>query len=53
VQGRDAFGKKVFEERELQQVDMEMDDVEFIGPPKNLLQHHQRTSRVVPNAREA
>jgi len=41
VQGRDAFVGEVLEQHMLEQVDMEMEDVELLGTPPHLVEHHE------------
>ena len=40
MQGRDVGDRLAPRHREVQVVDVEMDDVEFVGPLEHLLEHH-------------
>ena len=53
MQGRQALMRQILEEDMLQQVDMEMDDVELIGPGPDLIQHDEMAGDVVADAGKA
>ena len=41
MEGRDALVGEVLEQGILQEIDMEMDHVELIGPPADGVEHHE------------
>jgi hypothetical protein len=53
VQRRHAFMKQVLEQRELQQIDVKMDDVEFVSAAAYPFQHHKHTGRMIADASQA
>jgi hypothetical protein len=53
VKGSDAFLQNVLKHRELQEVHVEMNDVELIGPPSDFVQHDKLIRCVVTNSGKA
>ena len=52
VQGRHALVGEVLKQRILQEIDMEMDHVELIGPSADGVEHHEVAGDVVADAGE-
>ena len=52
VQRCHALMGEVLEQRILQQIDMEMDHVELIGPPADVVEHHEVAGDVIADAGE-
>jgi hypothetical protein len=52
VQGRDAFVGEIPEQHMLEQIDVEVDHVELIGPPADRVEHHEVAGDVIADAGE-
>ena len=52
VQGREALVRQALKHRELQQVDVEVDEVELLCPTPHLVEHHESMSGMVADSGE-
>ena len=52
MQGRHALVGEVLEQGILQEIDVEMDHVELIGPPADAVEHHEVAGDVIADAGE-
>ena len=53
MQRRDALVEHYLKHRKLQQVDMEVDDIEFRGPAPDMVKHDQCAGGMITNTGEA